>query len=539
MSMKVCIIQPGYSTDYSKTEEYFEKELELLRQCDDTMDIIVCPEACDSPCRAGSKENYEANYTRYNARILEAASATAKRCGALVFINAASNEGRGLRNTTFSFNRDGTLAGKYYKQHLTPNEVAKTGLDSDYSFEFSEPTVLEIEGIRYAFLTCYDFYFYEAFSNIARNRVDVIIGCSHQRSDTHAALEIMTRFLAYNCNAYVLRSSVSMDVHSDIGGAGMVVAPNGDVLLNMESRIGLETVDIDVTKKYYKPAGFGNPNAAHYEYIEQGRRPWKYRPSGSAIVRPDHIMPYPRVCAHRGFSTIAPENSMPAFGAAVAMGAEEIEFDLWYTKDGEIVSIHDSTLDRISNGTGCVYDHTYEEMKQFDFGSKFNEKFKGLKILRFEDILKKFACHTIMNIHIKMAGAQHAYAEEILRKMIALIDKYDCRKYVYFMTGKDELLQLLRELAPDICRCCGAGDAPWDIVERAIKYDCRKVQLFKPYFNQEMIDKAHENGIMCNVFWSDDVKETMKFLDMGIDTILTNDYHVISQAVADKKGQSL
>ena len=182
-----------------------------------------------------------------------------------MFINAASNEGRGLRNTTFSFNRDGTLAGKYYKQHLTPNEVAKTGLDSDYSFEFSEPTVLEIEGIRYAFLTCYDFYFYEAFSNIARNRVDVIIGCSHQRSDTHAALEIMTRFLAYNCNAYVLRSSVSMDVHSDIGGAGMVVAPNGDVLLNMESRIGLETVDIDVTKKYYKPAGFGNPNAAHYE----------------------------------------------------------------------------------------------------------------------------------------------------------------------------------------------------------------------------------------------------------------------------------
>ena len=52
-------------------------------------------------------------------------------------------------------------------------------------------------------------------------------------------------------------------------------------------------------------------------------------------------MPYPRVCAHRGFSTIAPENSMPAFGAAVAMGAEEIEFDLWYTKDGEIVSIFD------------------------------------------------------------------------------------------------------------------------------------------------------------------------------------------------------
>ena len=113
----------------------------------------------------------------------------------------------------------------------------------------------------------------------------------------------------------------------------MVVAPTGEVLLNMHSRIGLATVDIDPKNKYYKPAGFGNPPSAHYEYIEKGRRPWKYRPAGSAIVRHDEIMPYPRVCAHRGFNTVAPENSLPAFGAAVAMGAEEIEFDLWFTKE--------------------------------------------------------------------------------------------------------------------------------------------------------------------------------------------------------------
>ena len=46
-----------------------------------------------------------------------------------------------------------------------------------------------------------------------------------------------------------------------------------------------------------------------------------------------------------------------------------------------------------------------------------------------------------------------------------------------------------------------------------------------------MIEKAHENGIMCNVFWSDDVEETRDFLDMGIDTILTNDYLKIANAV--------
>lgn len=67
------------------------------------------------------------------------------------------------------------------------------------------------------------------------------------------------------------------------------------------------------------------------------------------------------------------------------------------------------------------------------------------------------------------------------------------------------------------------------LVERAIKYGAGKIQLFKPYFDQEMIDKAHKNGIICNVFWSDDAEEAEKFLEMGIDVILTNDYNRISQ----------
>lgn len=529
--MKVCIIQPEYSTDYTRSDELFQKEIAYLRACDETMDIIVMPESCDCPALAKTKEQSEQSSRKYKDILLEEAAQTARRCNAMVFLNARSDGENGLRNTTYAFDRNGEIAGKYFKQHLVPSEVSVMELDSDYTFAFSEPTVMEIEGIRFAFLVCYDFYFYEAFANIARQKVDVIVGCSHQRSDTHNALQVMTQFLAYNTNAYVLRSSVSMSENSDIGGASMVVAPNGEILCNMGSRIGMETVEIDISKKYYKPAGFGNPPAAHYEYIEKGRRPWKYRPAGSAIVKPDAIMPYPRVCAHRGFNTVAPENSLPAFGAAVALGAEEIEFDLWETKDGKIVSLHDATLDRVSNGHGYVYEKTYDELLQLDFGTKHGESFKGLKILSFEEILQKFSCHTVMNIHIKSQNNTDPLPEEYLRHIVDLIDKYDCRQYVYFMTGNDTVLAQLGEIAPDICRCCGGGDAPWEIVERAIKYDCKKVQLFKPYFNQEMIDKAHDHGIKCNVFWSDDSEETREFLTMGIDTILTNDYHLISQCV--------
>ena len=529
--MKACIIQPPYSRDAKYSDEYFEYKLELLKECDVSVDIIVLPEYSEVPCATTTLEDTLFYHDKYIDILMEACRETAIRCNALVFVNALSKEESGYRNTTFVYNQKGDVVGKYFKKHLPPLELDILKLDSDYTKGFSEPYILEIDGLRYGFLTCYDFYFYENFSNIARYNVDVIIGCSHQRSDTHQATQIMSQFLAYNTNAYVIRSSVSMDVNSDVGGGSMVVAPDGTVLANMYSRVGIETVEIDVNKKYFKPAGFGNPEAAHYEYIEKGRRPWKYRPAGPAIVKPDAIMPYPRMCAHRGFNTIAPENSMPAFGAAIAMGAEEIEFDLYQTKDGEIVSIHDDTLDRVSDGTGKVYELTYEELLQYDFGVKYGEKFAGMKILRFEDILKKFACQTIMNIHLKPWKREVGLTEEFIKKVTALIYQYDCQKHVYFMSGVDEALGMLRELAPEIPRCCGAGGGSWNIVERAMKYDCQKVQLMKPEFNQEMIDKAHANGIICNVFWSDDVEEAKQFLEMGIDTILTNDYNLISQVI--------
>jgi glycerophosphoryl diester phosphodiesterase len=360
----------------------------------------------------------------------------------------------------------------------------------------------------------------------------VIIGCSHQRSDLHSALETMSKFCAYNTNAYVVRASVSMDENSDIGGASMIVNPRGEVLINMGSRVGMACAEIDPHDKYYKPAGFGNPLAAHYEYIEKGRRPWKYRPGGSAIVRHDEIMPYPRACAHRGFHGLLPENSLPAFGAAVAMGAPEIEFDIWYTKDGVPVSIHDHVLDRVSNGKGKIRDYTLNELRELDFGSVKSETLEGLKIPTLEEILAKLSSHTVMNIHLKTVGEKPEYLAEVIR----LVRKYDCEKYVYFMLEPDIHIQQFREAAPHIPVCVGHLEArPWEIVDRAIALGAQKVQLFKPYLNQEMVDKAHENGIICNVFWSDDPAEAQEFLDTGIDVILTNDYNRIAQVVAKKE----
>lgn len=531
--MKVCVIQPPYTTDMALADSVFETELALLDECDGSVDLIVMPESCDSPCYTKDKTVADAMVQKYNSVILKKAADTAKRCSSIVCVNARSEGKNGYLNTTYVFDKSGEVVGKYYKEHLTEGEVVNLGLEHDYTLEPTFPYILNLDGVKYAFLTCYDFYFYENFANIARCKPDVIIGCSHQRTDSHETLKFISQFLAYNTNAYVVRSSVTLGEDSKTGGASMVVSPRGEVLLDLENRTAAECVTFDVTEKLYKPAGYQNPPTSHPDYVEKGRRPYKYRHGGSAIVKSNAETPYPRVCAHRGFKTIAPENSMPAFGAAVAMGAEEIEFDLWYTKDGEIVSIHDSTLDRVSNGTGKVTEHTYDELIELDFGSKYGERFKGLQIIRFEDILKKFACHVIMNIHIK------ACDEEIFQKIVALIDKYDCRKYVYFMSST-AILEMAKKYAPDIPRCAGGGPTPetrWDIVDRAIRTDCQMVQFFKPCYSKELVDKAHEHGIICNVFWSDDEDEARELLEMGMDTILTNDYHRIAEVVKKFKNK--
>ena len=136
-----------------------------------------------------------------------------------------------------------------------------------------------------------------------------------------------------------------------------------------------------------------------------------------------------------------------------------------------------------------------------------------------------------MNIHMKDVGK--AWDEANVKKVIRLIDAFDARRHVYFMTACGPLQDQLARLAPDIPRCMGNGRRDRgrpDIVDRAIAHKCQMVQLFKPYFDQSTIDRAHAAGLRVNVFWSDDPTEAKKLLEMGVDTILTNDYLLIANA---------
>ncbi|MBQ4298192.1 MAG: hypothetical protein II771_07845 [Clostridia bacterium] len=245
---------------------------------------------------------------------------------------------------------------------------------------------------------------------------------------------------------------------------------------------------------------------------------------------PEAEMPYVRVCAHRGFNTVAPENSMPAFGAAVALGADEIEFDLWPSADGEVVSTHDARLGRVSDGEGMVWEKTVGELKTLDFGAKFSEAFTGLRIPTFEEILRAFSRRTVMNIHIKTsAEPSFILRGEWLDRIVSLVRRYGCEKHMYFMSGDDAVLAYLQKTAPDLPRCCGYGkNRAEDQVTRGLRYGCTKIQLFLDRFTPELIARAHGNGMKVTAFFADTAEKAKWYLDQGADTILTNDYLRVS-----------
>jgi len=222
-----------------------------------------------------------------------------------------------------------------------------------------------------------------------------------------------------------------------------------------------------------------------------------------------------RFCAHRGVSQLMPENTLPAFAAALALGADEIEFDVRLTKDEKLIVSHDMNLERISDGQGNVGDYTLKELKQLNIGVEHGWV---VPFCTAEEVFEQFANRITFNIHLKESG-ESGYLIHELKK---LIDRYQAHENVYFAGSVNEL-RWMEKVAPDIRRV--AIQLPKDeicIYEMAQACHCSGVQFWRGMFNEALIRKIHEAGMFCNLFWADTEQDYKIYFDMGIDTLLTN-----------------
>ncbi|MBR2625014.1 MAG: hypothetical protein IKD23_01300 [Lentisphaeria bacterium] len=538
--MKLCAIQIPFADNPADAEKSVDMLIAQLQQCDESCDIILTPEYSNAPgiIPAALLKSFA---PAQSEKLLPAVIETARRCKAVTAVNFLAEVSPGeFRNITRIFDRQGNCAGEFHKQHL-PQSEKNLGVAHSYTADLRVPEIVEIDGIRFGFLICYDTYFTEYIAHLAYRKPDVILVSSFQRAEKQDVLKFMNQNLAFNCNAFVLRSSVSMGVNAAVGGMSMVVDPTGNILAQAGSRVGLLSCEVDdIHYKYMRSNSFRGALIPNDQFISQGRTTWNYRPCGSMTIPGEKLLSFPRICADRGFCTIAPENSMASFGAAVSSGAEEIGVEVCFSADGVPVVSCDEIPEKISGISRKIGEFTYSELLKLDFGSCFNRHFAGSQIVSLEELLARFTRQVIINLHLKSISGN--CPDNFILKIIELLKKYDAIEHVYF-TAAPEILQLVQKSAPEIPRCLQDDAGKYEIVDNAVKYNCQKVLLSASCCNQEMIGKAHANGIKCNYCSCNDPQQAVELLQMGMDTILTNDCFIVAKVVkqykADKQNSTI
>ena len=199
------------------------------------------------------------------------------------------------------------------------------------------------------------------------------------------------------------------------------------------------------------------------------------------------------IFAHRGASGYAPENTLEAFRLAMEQGADGIELDVHLTKDGEVVVIHDETLDRTSDGQGKVRDYTLEELKKFSFHNHI-EKYKGVQIPTLkEEKTMEIVKNKKMEGRVIYSSFNHYSIQKILEQDIHAETAYlfsdvtlNMEKYAK-ETG-------VKGLHPAV-------------------YHLKMADFLETYLN---------SGLKVRV-WTVNKKEDMKmFMDAGVDAVITN-----------------
>lgn len=129
----------------------------------------------------------------------------------------------------------------------------------------------------------------------------------------------------------------------------------------------------------------------------------------------------PLIVAHRGSPTVQPENTLPSFQLALTQGADALETDLRFTRDDQIVLLHDSTLDRTTNGQGAVQNYTLAELKRYKTrlpGGQFSD----VPIITLAELIE--ATNAQMPLLLELKDARFMARRDALR-LIELLDRYD------------------------------------------------------------------------------------------------------------------
>lgn len=235
--------------------------------------------------------------------------------------------------------------------------------------------------------------------------------------------------------------------------------------------------------------------------------------SESGIENYSEIM----LTAHRGFSAVAPENTLAAFKKAGEAGFYAAECDIYLTKDGVWVLSHDEDIKRMTDGKGAIEDYTYEELQQFKIDAGNNiENFPDEKIPTLEEYVEVCAKTGIKpEIEIKKGS------NEKLSEILDILEKYNMKKEAIIISFKKELLDVLRADDKEIELWYLVNEITDEEVELCLNSD------FAVAFNSsenknDVIKAANEKGVKLCAWTIDDFEELKRVYECGVRYITTN-----------------
>jgi len=236
--------------------------------------------------------------------------------------------------------------------------------------------------------------------------------------------------------------------------------------------------------------------------------------------------------AHRGFSKAAPENTLAAYRKAIELRPDFMECDVRRTKDGQLIVIHDKTVDRTTNGKGLVADMTMAELRQLDAGSWVGPEFAGEKLPTFEEVLDLAKGQTVLVIEIKEAGTEDLVVEMIRSRemsgevmlcsfhykvgvrMPALDPQIPFSPIIHIPepAGPEEAVRLADEAA-------AVNGAIWAVNYQAI--------------TPALVDATHSANMLLEAWTVDDEADMRRLVEMGVDVIGSNDVGLLIRVLGE------
>lgn len=218
---------------------------------------------------------------------------------------------------------------------------------------------------------------------------------------------------------------------------------------------------------------------------------------------------------HRGAAGYCPENTFASFKQALEMGVDYLEIDVQMTKDGELVVIHDPTVNRTTNGKGKVKDFTLQEIQSLDAGSWFGPKFAGEKIPAFNEFLKEYAGKTGLVIELKKPelypGIEEKVANELKKRKLDITED----NKIIVQSFDRESLKLFHTLLPSIpigvlVKYSGRGISKKELLSfsQYASYVNPKITMV----NQRLIRRLHHHGFKT-IIWTVKNKYEMKAIE--------------------------